>query len=125
MNWNPQKQEHVIISCFVLLKSRSSRLHTLFKVDVLKNFIIFIGELLCWSLFLIKLQVFRPSTLMDAYGSRLKSRKYRNLILLLRKTLQNRLPLKRWSLGFMSQFSALSIILFAGYLKSTYKNIGK
>ena len=30
-----------------------------FKIDVLKNFAIFTGKYLCWSLFLIKLQTFR------------------------------------------------------------------
>ena len=31
-----------------------------FKIDVLKNFEIFTGKHLCWSLFLTKLQGFRP-----------------------------------------------------------------
>ena len=34
-----------------------------FKIGVLKNFIRFTGKHLCWSLFLIKLQAFRPAKL--------------------------------------------------------------
>ena len=35
------------------------------KKDALKNFVSFIGKHLCWSLFfLIKLQAFRPTTLL-------------------------------------------------------------
>ena len=40
---------------------RSSRSHLCFKIDVLKNFTIFTGKNLCWNLFLMKLQAFRPS----------------------------------------------------------------
>ena len=35
-----------------------------FKIDVLKNFGNFTGKQLCWSLFLIKLQSWRPETLL-------------------------------------------------------------
>ena len=35
----------------------SSRAQIFFKIGVLKNFANFIGKHLCWSLFLIKLQV--------------------------------------------------------------------
>ena len=35
-----------------------------FKKAVLKNFGIFTGKQLCWSLFLIKLQIFRAATLL-------------------------------------------------------------
>ena len=35
---------------------RSSRSQMLLKIDILKNFVNFIGKHLCWSLFLIKLQ---------------------------------------------------------------------
>ena len=38
---------------------RSSRLQMFFKIGVLKNFAIFTGKHLCWSLFLIKWQAFR------------------------------------------------------------------
>ena len=34
------------------------------KIDVLKNFANFTGKHLCWSLFLIKLQVFKTATLL-------------------------------------------------------------
>ena len=40
---------------------RSSRSHLFFKIDVHKNFTIFTGKNLCWNLFLMKLQAFRPS----------------------------------------------------------------
>ena len=33
------------------------------KIEILKNFAIFIAKYLCWSLFLITLQAWRPSTL--------------------------------------------------------------
>ena len=35
-----------------------------FKIGVLKNFANYTGEYLCWSLFLIKLQPLRPTTLL-------------------------------------------------------------
>ena len=35
-----------------------------FKIAALKNFAIFAGKHLGWSLFLIKLQTFRPATLL-------------------------------------------------------------
>ena len=42
---------------------KSSRLHMFFKMGVLKNFTIFTEKHLCWSLFLIRLQAWRPATL--------------------------------------------------------------
>ena len=44
--------------------SRSSRSQIFFKIGVLKNFAIFIGKHMCWSLFLIKLQALKPATLL-------------------------------------------------------------
>ena len=35
------------------------------KKGILKNFAIFTGKQLCWSLFLIKLQALRPATLLN------------------------------------------------------------
>ena len=35
-----------------------------FKIDSLKSFAIFTGKHLCWGLFLIKLQTFRPATFL-------------------------------------------------------------
>ena len=35
-----------------------------YKKSVLKNFALFLGKLLCWSLFLIKLQAFSPASLL-------------------------------------------------------------
>ena len=43
---------------------RSSRSQIFFKIGVLKDFGDFTGKNLCWSLFLIKLQAWRPSTLL-------------------------------------------------------------
>ena len=43
---------------------RSSRLQLFSKIDIVKNFTNFIGKLLCWSLFLIKLQIQRPEALL-------------------------------------------------------------
>ena len=44
--------------------SRSRRSQKFFKIDISKNFAIFIGKRLCWSLFLIKFHAFRPSALL-------------------------------------------------------------
>ena len=44
---------------FIKNRCRGSRSHMFFKIGVLKNFTIFTGKHLCWSLFLIKLQAFR------------------------------------------------------------------
>ena len=43
---------------------RSSCSQVYFKKDVLKNFAIFTGKRLCWSVFLIKLQVRKFATLL-------------------------------------------------------------
>ena len=43
---------------------RGSRSQMFFKISVLKNFAIFTGNHLCWSLFLIKLQALRPAFLL-------------------------------------------------------------
>ena len=45
----------------------SSQTHSpqvFYKKAILKNFVTFTGKRLCWSLFLIKLQAFRPETLL-------------------------------------------------------------
>ena len=39
------------------------------KKGVVKNFANFTGKHLCWSLFLITLQVFRPTTLLKRYSN--------------------------------------------------------
>ena len=44
--------------------TRSRRSQMFFKIGVLKNFANYTGEYLCWSLFLIKLQPLRPTTLL-------------------------------------------------------------
>ena len=43
---------------------RTNHSQNSFKIGVLKNFAIFTGKHLCWSLFLIKVQTFRPATLL-------------------------------------------------------------
>ena len=43
---------------------RSSHQRGSVKTSVIKNFAIFTGKRLCWSLFLIKLQAFRSATLI-------------------------------------------------------------
>ena len=47
------------------LKFRSSRSQMFFKIGVLKNFAIVTGKHISWSLFLIKLQGFRPATFLE------------------------------------------------------------
>ena len=47
-----------------MLILRSSGWQMFFKIDALKNFAIFTEKHLCWSLFLIKLQVLRNETLL-------------------------------------------------------------
>ena len=44
--------------------NRSSLSQMFFKIGVLKNFANFIGKHQCWSIFLIKLQAWRPATLL-------------------------------------------------------------
>ena len=46
-------------------RGRSSRLQMIFKIDVLKDFAIFTGKHLCWSLFLIMFQALRSATLSE------------------------------------------------------------
>ena len=43
----------------ILTACTKSRLQMFIKILVLKNFVIFTGKSMCWSLFLIKLQAFR------------------------------------------------------------------
>ena len=45
-------------------KLRSSRSQMSFKADVFKNFSIFTGKNLCWSLFAIKLPACKPANLL-------------------------------------------------------------
>ena len=51
-----------LYSLFFILKC--SRSKTFFKIGVLKNFVIFNEKDLLWSLFLIKLEKWRPETLL-------------------------------------------------------------
>ena len=56
------------LSCFVKFQlfslARSSHRSCSVKKSILKNFSNFSGKHLCWSLVLIKLQAFRPATLL-------------------------------------------------------------
>ena len=83
LNWNFEELSKIEICLFLLLKifkaffrdlsillkiwelsnnrDRSNRTNTFFKIGDLRNFAIFTGKLLCWSLFLTKLQVWRPA----------------------------------------------------------------
>ena len=56
-----QKLEFLIHSDF-----RGSR-SQMFKISALKNFAIFIKKHLCWGLLLIKLQAWRPATLLKTH----------------------------------------------------------
>ena len=47
------------------VKVRNSRSQVFFRIGVLKNFAIFTGRHLCWSLFLMKSQAFRPASLLN------------------------------------------------------------
>ena len=47
-----------------------------FKIGILKNFAIFTGKNLCWSIFLIKLQVSNPETLLKKAPMQLFSCEY-------------------------------------------------
>ena len=55
---------------------KSSRSRMFFKKVVLKNFAIFTGKYLCWSLFLIQLQAFRPATLLKRDSNTVVSCEY-------------------------------------------------
>ena len=46
-------------------RGRSSRLQMIFKIDVLKDFAIFKGKHLCWSLFLITLQGLKSAASLE------------------------------------------------------------
>ena len=55
---------------------RSSRSQMFFRIGVLKNFAIFTGKHLCRSLFLIKLQCWRPATLLKRDSTQVFSCEY-------------------------------------------------
>ena len=57
--WEQFSYHYLSNECFI-----SSCLQIFFKIGVLKNFTIFTGKQLCWSLFLVKLQGWRPMTLL-------------------------------------------------------------
>ena len=54
----------VMVTVFWGETNRSSLLQMFFKIGVLKNFSNFIGKHQCWSIFLTKLQAWRPATLL-------------------------------------------------------------
>ena len=49
----------------IYMRYRSSNQRRSVKKDFLKNFANFTGKHLCWSLYLIKLQAFKPATLLE------------------------------------------------------------
>ena len=56
--------EHLLpqVSFFTHFDFRSSGLQMFFKIGILKDFAVFTGKHLCWSLFLIKLVEIRDET---------------------------------------------------------------
>ena len=48
---------------FFIINFRGSRMQMSSKTDIIRNFAIFTGKQLCWSLFLIRLQALWPATL--------------------------------------------------------------
>ena len=50
---------------YLIVLDQSTHLHMFFQIVVPKNFAIFTGKHLCWSLLLIKLQAFRSTTLLQ------------------------------------------------------------
>ena len=59
-----QRKNLMTLEDGILINFRGSHLQMFFKIGVLRNFAIFTGKHLCWSLFLIKLQTLRPATLV-------------------------------------------------------------
>ena len=59
----------IIVNCGFSKKSffifRSSSSQMFFKTGVIRNFAVFTGKYLCWSLLLIKLQALQPATLFQ------------------------------------------------------------
>ena len=59
-----KRKDYLLTPHCLVTKTKSSRSQMFFKNSALKNFAIFKGKYLCWSLILIKLQAFRPATLL-------------------------------------------------------------
>ena len=55
---------------------RSSRMQMFFKTGVIRNFVIFTGKHLCWSIFLIKLRTLRPATLFQPHPQKILQHKW-------------------------------------------------
>ena len=62
INWTNHSQMFFKIGTTSI--NRTNRPQMFFKIGAFKNLAVFTGKHQCWSLFLIKLQVFRPSTLL-------------------------------------------------------------
>ena len=62
INWTNHSQMFFKIGTTTI--NRTNRPQMFFKIGAFKNLAVFTGKHQCWSLFLIKLQVFRPSTLL-------------------------------------------------------------
>ena len=61
----------MLLVMLVVAKRSNSRSQVIFKTSVLKNFVILTGKHLCWSLFLLNYQDWRPAFL---YKKRLQHR---------------------------------------------------
>ena len=64
INWTNHSQMFFKIGTTSI--NRTNRPQMFFKIGAFKNLAVFTGKHQCWSLFLIKLHVFRPSTLLKS-----------------------------------------------------------
>ena len=60
-SWRIERENGFEMDWVKIVKNRSSHRRCSIYKDISKNFAIFTGKHLCWSLFLIKLQAFRPT----------------------------------------------------------------
>ena len=74
---NPEGDEGYNLEAFII------HLQMFFKIGVFKNFTNFTGNLLCWSLFLIKLQAWRPEGLQAFRPATLLKRNSNAVVLFL------------------------------------------
>ena len=80
---------------------RSSLLQVFFKIGVLKNFTTFKEKHLCWSLFLIKLQAWRPTLYQKEILTQVFSYKYCKIV---KNSFLYRTPLMAAS-GFLTKLA--------------------
>ena len=65
-----------MFSCEICEIFRSSRTEMHFKIGVLRKFAMFTGRHLCWSLFLIRFQAWKPATLSKKTPTKVFSCEY-------------------------------------------------